>query len=74
MLSSGENIEPGPLEDELAASELVEQVMVVGQDQRQLGALVVPRAEALAALAAELDLPAADHWPDGSALRAIPPC
>ena len=39
--------------------------MVVGQDQRQLGALVVPRAEALAALAAEL-VASADHWPDGS--------
>ena len=68
VLSSGENIEPGPLEDELAASDLVEQVMVVGQDQRQLGALVVPRAEALAALAVELDLTSTDHWPDGSAL------
>ena len=68
VLSSGENIEPGPLEDELAASDLVEQVMVVGQDQRQLGALVVPRAEALAALAVELDLTTTDHWPDGTAL------
>ena len=72
VLSSGENIEPGPLEDELAASELVEQVMVVGQDQRQLGALVVPRAEALAALAAELALPVAEQWPDGSALGGDP--
>ena len=49
VLSSGENIEPGPLEDQLASSELVEQVMVVGQDRRQLGALVVPRQEALQA-------------------------
>ena len=46
VLTSGENIEPGPLEDELAASDLVEQVMLVGQDQRQLGALLVPRPEA----------------------------
>ncbi len=52
VLSSGENIEPGPLEDALAAHPLVEQVMLVGQDRRQLGALVVPRAEALAAFAA----------------------
>jgi long-chain acyl-CoA synthetase len=49
VLSSGENIEPGPLEDQLASSELVEQVMVVGQDRRQLGAVVVPRQEALQA-------------------------
>ena len=42
VLSSGENIEPGPLEEALVASPLVEQVMLVGQDERQLGALVVP--------------------------------
>ncbi|MEB3253268.1 MAG: AMP-binding protein [Synechococcus sp.] len=53
VLSSGENIEPGPLEEALVASPLIEQVMLVGQDERQLGALVVPRGEALQAWAAE---------------------
>jgi long-chain acyl-CoA synthetase len=52
VLSSGENIEPGPLEEALAASPLVEQVMVVGQDRKQLGALLVAKPEALAAFAA----------------------
>jgi len=52
VLSSGENIEPGPLEEALVASPLVEQVMLVGQDRRQLGALLVPKPEALAAWAA----------------------
>jgi len=47
VLSNGENIEPGPLEDWLAASPLVEQVMVVGQDRRGLAALLVPRPGAL---------------------------
>ena len=47
VLSSGENIEPGPLEEALVASPLIEQVMLVGQDERQLGALVVPKVEAL---------------------------
>jgi long-chain acyl-CoA synthetase len=42
VLSSGENIEPGPLEEALVASPLLEQVMLVGQDRRQLGALLVP--------------------------------
>ena len=51
VLSSGENIEPGPLEEALAASPLVEQVMLVGQDRKQLGALLVPRAEPLQAWA-----------------------
>ena len=53
VLSSGENIEPGPLEEALEASPLIEQVMLVGQDERQLGGLIVPRAEAIVAWAAE---------------------
>ena len=55
VLSSGENIEPGPLEEALVASPLIEQVMVVGQDQRKLGALLVPKAEALVAFAPGAD-------------------
>ena len=51
VLSSGENIEPGPLEEALVASPLIEQVMLVGQDQRQLGALIVPRPEVIQAWA-----------------------
>jgi len=51
VLSSGENIEPGPLEEALAASPLVEQVMLVGQDRKLLAALLVPRAEPLQAWA-----------------------
>ena len=57
VLSSGENIEPGPLEDALAALPMVEQLMVVGQDRRQLGLLLVPKAEALAAWASAQGLP-----------------
>ncbi len=41
VLSNGENIEPAPLEETLLASPLIEQIMLVGQDKRQLGALVV---------------------------------
>ncbi len=47
VLSSGENIEPGPLEECLVASPLVEQVMLVGQDEKQLAALVVPHQETM---------------------------
>ena len=53
VLSSGENIEPGPLEEALVASPLIEQVMLVGQYERQLGALIVPRADVIVAWAAE---------------------
>jgi long-chain acyl-CoA synthetase len=66
VLSSGENIEPGPLEECLVACSLVEQVMLVGQDRKALGALVVPRAEALAAFAREQGLEPPAAWPDGS--------
>jgi long-chain acyl-CoA synthetase len=40
----------------LAASPLVEQLMVVGQDRKQLGLLLVPKAEALTAWATERGL------------------
>ena len=62
VLSSGENIEPGPLEECLVACTLVEQVMLVGQDRKALGALVVPKIEALKAYAQEQGLP----LPDGT--------
>ena len=69
VLSSGENIEPGPLEEALVASPLVEQVMLVGQDRKQLGALVVPKAEALEAFAAAANLPYPSA--DPALLRAL---
>ncbi|HSW67009.1 MAG TPA: long-chain fatty acid--CoA ligase [Bacteroidales bacterium] len=42
VLSSGENVEPEPIEMRLQQSLFIEQCMVVGQDKRFLGALVVP--------------------------------
>ncbi|MGC6482272.1 MAG: AMP-binding protein [Synechococcus sp.] len=56
VLSSGENIEPGPLEECLVASPLVEQVMLVGQDEKQLAALAVPHVPAIQAWAADQGL------------------
>ncbi|NCB01857.1 MAG: long-chain fatty acid--CoA ligase [Spirochaetia bacterium] len=41
VLSGGENIEPIPIEAKLRESEYIEQVMVVGQDKKYLGALIV---------------------------------
>ena len=66
VLTSGENIEPGPLEEALAASPLIEQVMLVGQDRKQLGALLVPRAEPLQAWAEAQGL-ALPHGAEGAA-------
>ncbi len=45
VLSNGENVEPGPLEEALLATSFIEQIMMVGQDQKQLGALLVPNFE-----------------------------
>lgn len=46
VLLSGENVEPEPIENALTSSPLIEQVVVVGQDQKHLAALLVPRANA----------------------------
>ncbi len=42
VLSSGENVEPEPIEDACRKSALVQQIILVGQDQKTLAALVVP--------------------------------
>ena len=47
VLSSGENIEPGPLEEALISSPLIEQAFLLGQDQKQLAGLIVPRVDYL---------------------------
>ena len=52
VLLGGENVEPEPIEDLVRQSEYIEHVMVVGQDQRFLGALVVPNLETVAPYAA----------------------
>lgn len=47
VLTNGENIEPQPIEDACARSPYIDQIMLVGQDQRSLGALIVPNFDAL---------------------------
>lgn len=47
VLTNGENIEPQPIEDACLRSPYIDQIMLVGQDQRSLGALIVPNLEAL---------------------------
>jgi long-chain acyl-CoA synthetase len=48
VLSNGENIEPQPIEDACLRSPYIDQIMLVGQDQKSIGALIVPNLEALA--------------------------
>lgn len=47
VLTNGENIEPQPIEDACVRSAYIDQIMLVGQDQRSLGALIVPNLDAL---------------------------
>ncbi len=45
VLSNGENIEPEPIENACSRSPFIDQIMLVGQDQKALGALIVPNWE-----------------------------
>ncbi|MEH1891887.1 MAG: AMP-binding protein [Nostoc sp.] len=56
VLTNGENIEPQPIEDACLRSPCIDQIMLVGQDQRSLGALIVPNVEALEKWAASQNL------------------
>ncbi len=47
VLAGGENVEPEAVEAVIKTSKLVEQAVVVGQDQKHLGVLLVPAADAL---------------------------
>jgi long-chain acyl-CoA synthetase len=56
VLTNGENIEPQPIEDACVQSPYIDQMMLVGQDQRSLGALIVPNLDALQTWAATQSL------------------
>lgn len=47
VLAGGENVEPEPIETLIKTSPLIEQAVVVGQDQKALGVLIVPSKDAL---------------------------
>jgi long-chain acyl-CoA synthetase len=57
VLSNGENIEPTPIEDACLRSQYVSQIVLVGQDQKSLGAMIVPNLEALQQWARGQNLP-----------------
>ena len=57
VLTNGENIEPQPIENACLRSIYIDQIMVVGQDQRSLGALIVPNQDALKLWATQQKLP-----------------
>jgi len=56
VLTNGENIEPQPIEDACLRSPYIDQIMLVGQDCKSLGALIVPNLDALAQWTASQNL------------------
>jgi long-chain acyl-CoA synthetase len=69
VLLSGENVEPLPIENKLTQSPFIDQCMVVGQDQKFLGALIVPHVEAFRAAGVAAD--SAASLEDDPAARAL---
>jgi long-chain acyl-CoA synthetase len=47
VLSTGKNVAPGPIEDAFATSERVDQIMVLGDEEKFISALIVPNFEAV---------------------------
>ena len=68
--AGGENIEPVPIEDKLLASEYIDQVMVVGDDKKTLGVLIVPNFEKVRK-STKLDHLPESQWNDNPAIREI---
>ena len=60
VLTNGENIEPTPVENACLRSPYVDQIMLVGQDQKSIGALIVPNTEALEQWAASKGIDISD--------------
>ena len=75
VLTNGENIEPQPIEDACVRSIYIDQMMLVGQDQRSLGALIVPNLETLQQWVTEqnldLKLPSQDSSPEEVAQSSL---
>ncbi|AHC16140.1 AMP-dependent synthetase/ligase [Salinispira pacifica] len=61
VLLGGENIEPTPIEAKLRSSSYIDFAVVVGQDQKYLGALIVPNRDNVIEWAGEQGIPG-DDW------------
>jgi long-chain acyl-CoA synthetase len=61
VLRGGENVEPVPIELKIRESPWVANCMVVGQDQKNIAALIVPVQEALMKFAEENNIPIVDY-------------
>ncbi|MBE7437051.1 MAG: AMP-binding protein [Spirochaetales bacterium] len=69
-LAGGENIEPVPIEDRLLESPYIDQVMVVGDDRKTLGALIVPNFEQVKSVLG-VALPVPEFWNTDDVVRKL---
>jgi long-chain acyl-CoA synthetase len=60
VLLGGENVEPVPIENKLTESPYISQCMVIGQDQKNLGAIIIPDFDQLATWCKENGIDASD--------------
>ncbi len=68
VLLGGENVEPEPMEQKLRESPYIAEAVVLGQDEKYLAALIVPKLETLIAFAEENSIP----FEDPQSLACVP--
>ena len=60
VLSNGKNVAPQPIESELVQSPFISQIMLIGNERKNLAALIAPNFDALKAWASENNVEATD--------------
>ena len=60
VLSNGKNVAPQPLESQLVQSPYIDQIMLVGNERKNVAALIVPNFDALKTWAGENDVDASE--------------
>lgn len=61
VLRGGENIEPVPIEQKLCESPYIQQAVVLGQDERYIAALIVPKQDNITSWVEENNIPFVDY-------------
>ena len=60
VLSNGKNVAPQPIESQLVQSPYIDQIMLVGNERKNIAALIVPNFEALKSWASENEADSSD--------------
>ena len=70
VLSNGKNVAPQPIESELVQSPFIDQILLMGNERKNLAALIVPNFEALKAWGKENDVDTSDQARDAQNTRS----